>query len=1374
MSTESLPRIDQAPPDAPPPSERQTLWSATASLLEAQSRCRPLLGGTRRLQAPLSFAQERLWFLHRTNPRAVAYNIPFAWRILGPLNIPALQTALNRIVQRHAILQTSFQEVDGVPFQAVHSDAKLVLTEELIAIEDYIAQPFDVAAPPLIRANVLVCGPNEFYLTIVIHHLIFDGWSKTLFLRELNAEYAAVLKGIPSTIEPPSVQYIDYAAWHRDWLESGVLNEQVAYWRSHLAPAMKGSTLHGLELPSDRARISGGDHMGAALFFSLPAHLYRGVERLRKQQMTTRYVVLLAAFKALLHRYTGEEDIVIGSVTANRNHNKIRNIIGCFVNPLALRTHVGTSMHFRDLLVAVEETARGAFANQEAPFERVVSELKPARALNRSPLFQIMFALQNTASADLQLAGVRARPLPVHHGCAKFDLSVELTEQSGRITACIEYSTALFDRASVHRMALNFAVLLEGAVENPDCEIGRLPLLSLSEERQLVTKFNDTATAYPRDCPVPELFSQVARSTPSAVAISDGAIQWSYYELNKRASAIAAALHQNGVRRGTLVALTAARNPETIAAMLGILKAGGAYVPIDPAAPPQRVEFLLNDSGARVVLAHTKLAETLPNFDGAVLRMEALTEGIDPSFDDVSCAPDDIAYVLYTSGSTGSPKGVRVPHRAITRLVRNTNYIHLNASDVMAQAASLAFDAATFEVWGALLNGARLEILPQEVVLAPAQLAQAIQRRGITTLFLTTSLFNLVASEEPSALKPLRTLLFGGEVADPAAVRAVLKHGRPKHLLNVYGPTETTTFATWHRIETLAASATTVPIGKPISNTEVYLLDPAGCPVPIGVRGEIYIGGDGAALGYLRRPELTTERFVSRRIGRETHRLYRTGDYALRKADGAIEFLGRSDDQVKLRGFRIELPEVELALRQHPEVRECCAAVRNSASAGRQLVAYVTSTTGMVSARQLRDWLKPRLPDYMVPAAFVFLPKLPLNSNGKVDRAALPEPDIAPTAEQVATPWIALHIQLIHIWQDLLKLDSIGLKDDFFHLGGHSLLAVRLMDRIEQDLGRRLPISTLFSHSTVETLAAAILDTNKTSSPMVEIQAGAGGTPVYFLHGDLFGAGLYCRQFARGLGTGRPFFALAPHGATELKVLHSIETMAAEHLRVIRKHRPTGPYILGGFCVSALIALEMAQLLRQSGEVVEMVLLLDPPAPRSLWWLRRCIEAESVTGKVAKEALVAEFSRGFHRVYRARELWSQTAVQKLDWLKSSVRRKEAPSEPQEVTSDSTASAYLWATAGYRPVQYEGKAMAICCDSVLGSGASRNQQWKKYLRHLDARTLDCKHLELVTTRSADVTTLLREHLSTIGPQNAVSVSQCDSDVHRPGTSAISRQ
>jgi len=1324
--------------------ERATLWAATVEALQSHEQGPQLKHTPQHGPLPLSFAEERLWFLDRARPESAAYNVPFAWRVRGPLDIPALQTALNRIVQRHAILRTSFAQENGRPVQISAPCVPVVVTTELEWADDSAAQPFDLNAPPLVRANLLVLAKEHFLLTIVVHHIAFDGWSRTCFFRELQAHYAAALRGTEALLPGLPVQYADYAVWHRNWFASGVCERQMHYWRKQLAPP-----LPAIDLPTDRPRSSARTDRGAALFFSIPLALREGIEHLRKEHETTRFVVLLAAFKALLQRYTGQEEIIVGSAAANRNRPELHNVIGCFVNAVVLRTRVPQQISFRELLDRVDETTRGAFANQEVPFEHVVEELKPARVPSRSPLFQVMFAL-STSRVPLQLAGVRMQPLPVHNGGAKFDLSVELNDEGGRLRAMIEYDTALFERRTVHQMARHFAVLLAGAIEHPERRICDLPLLTSKDEQQLLTAWNDTETKYPRHLSVPGLFETIVANRPSAIALESGAARWTYAELNSRANAIAHALRQLGVAKGALVAVAADRTPATIAAMLAILKAGAAYVPLDLSYPQERLEFILQDSAATVVVGEKRALEKLPKHRARVLCHDDV-EHCASEFSATDIQSDGLAYVLYTSGSTGTPKGVCVPHRAIVRLVRNTNYIRINEDDVIAQAASLSFDAATFEIWGALLNGARLTLLPQEVVLSPVQLAEALRRHSVTTLFLTTSLFNLVARQVPDAFQPLRCVLFGGEVADVHAVRSVLEHGAPARLLNVYGPTETTTFAMWHPITELAPQAATIPIGRPISNTQVHLLDAAGNLVSVGVRGEIYLGGDGVALGYLNRPELTARKFVERRLGASLdspmQRLYRTGDFGRRLHDGSVEFLGRADDQVKLRGFRVEPSEIENTLSQHEGVAACCVVVRESEALGKHLVAYVAlREPAATAARQLRLWLGEKLPDYMVPSVFVCLPRLPLNANGKIDRQALPHPDAsdAPLASEPAIkPWIPLQLQLMHLWEELLGVKEVGLRDNFFELGGHSLLAVRLMDRIEQMCGRRLPVAALFESATVERLTEAILRGEAAhQKPLVQVQAGGVGTPFFFLHGDLFSGGIYCVQLARQIGSEQPFYTLAPHAVLPGEPMPSIETMAAHHVRTLLACRPRGPYLLGGFCISALIALEMAQQLTRNGKQVELVVMIDPPPPAALRWLRRWIELRARFSGRTHDAQLAEFFNGYKRIYRCHELSIQHATQKVTSLRNWMRRQPAPVKPEGPAASNVAAAYLWTTAGFQPQPYFQRTVMVCCDAVMGSAAARIRHWRRLLPELDAYVFKCEHLELVTRQSAQLAALLR--------------------------------
>jgi amino acid adenylation domain-containing protein len=811
--------------------------------------------------------------------------------------------------------------------------------------------------------------------------------------------------------------------------------------------------------------------------------------------------------------------------------------------------------------------------------------------------------LQSVPLTELALDGIEVRrvtPPTVH---AKFDLTLMLRPAEGGMTASWEYCADLFDGSTIERMATHFETMLRAVVTDPRQPIGRIPMLSAHERASLLAWSGAPVGDPPPAC-VHELFEAQAAATPDAIAIADAGATLTYRQLNARANRLAHYLRAQGVERGQRVGVCLERSSALIFTLLAILKSGAAYVPLDPDVPADRLAFMLDDAGASTVVMRETLSAGLAHAPCRVLRLDVERAAIaeQPADDEsLRTQPSDLACVMYTSGSTGAPKGVAVPHRAIVRLVRATDYMQLGAGDVVAQLSNPAFDAATFEIWGALLNGARIELIPRDTMLAPRALADALKRHSVTTVFLTTALFNQLAREAPAAFSACRDVLFGGEAVDPKAVAAILRDEPPQRLLHVYGPTETTTFATWHLVTAVEDAARTVPIGGPIGYTEVYVLDRYGEPVPIGVAGEIHIGGPGLALGYLGQPQLTAERFIPHPFTSSGARLYRTGDRARYRPDGAIEFLGRLDRQVKIRGHRVEPGEVEAALLRLPDVREAVVIVRGDSAEARQMIAYVASATGAHPApAQLMSELRRSLPQYMLPSAIVVLDALPLNRHGKVDRRALPDPsDIAEGRTGAhAPPRDPLEHMLAGIWEELLGVRNVGVNDSFFDLGGHSLLAAQMMDAVERACGRSVPLTILFGAATIAELSRALAGKTEASrEPVIAVNGDGGRPPFFFLHGDYSGGGFYSRELSRALGADQPFYAVHPHGLIDAQVPDSIEAMAADRLRAVRAVQPNGPYALGGHCNGALVAFEMARLLVEQGEEVPVVIVLDAKAP---------------------------------------------------------------------------------------------------------------------------------------------------------------------------------
>ncbi|HKV13018.1 MAG TPA: condensation domain-containing protein, partial [Thermoanaerobaculia bacterium] len=782
---------------------------------------------------PLSFSQQRLWFLDQMEPGTSLYNMPALLRLAGPLDVAALEAAFGEVVRRHEVLRTTFPARRGAPRQEIHPFLSIPLSQvdlsglpeeaRRLGIEE-TRRPFDLATGPLLRALLLRIAPEEHLLALTMHHIVSDGWSVGVLVRELAALYAG------NPLPPLPVQYADFAAWQRQWLAGGALEEQLSWWRERLA----GVPLV-LEAPADRPRPPVRSPRGSEAVFEVPA---TGLAALGRKSGATLFMSLFAGFQTLLYRVTGQETFLVGTPVAGRRRPEVEGLIGFFVNTLPLRADLSGRPTVRALLGRVREDALGAWAHQDLPFERLVEELDPVRDPSRTPLVQILFALQDLPLGTAAVSGLAIAPLPAPSDTAKMDLTVTLTPRpDGSLAGSIEYAVDLFDPETVLRLAERFGRLLAGMAEEPERTIDALPLLSEAERRQLL-EWGGNIAAYPRERTIPELFEEQADRTPDLPAVSWDGRSFTYAELRRRARGLAARL--GNLEPEARVAVLSGRSPELVTALLAILYAGGVYVPLDPEYPAERRAFLLRDSGARVLLTSRDL-----QLDGDELP--------DAGFMPVPVSPDSLAYVIYTSGSTGQPKGVAVPHRAVVRLVRDTDYVRLGPGDRVAQASNASFDAATFEIWGALLNGAELVGMDREATLSPARLATALRERRIDSLFLTTALFNRIAAETPDAFATARDLLFGGEAVDPGAVRLVLEHGAPRRLLHVYGPTENTTFSTWHPVSAVPAGAVTVPIGGPIAHTTVRLLDRELRPVPVGSPGEICLGGDGLARGYLGR-----------------------------------------------------------------------------------------------------------------------------------------------------------------------------------------------------------------------------------------------------------------------------------------------------------------------------------------------------------------------------------------------------------------------------------------------------------------------------------------------------------------------------------------
>jgi amino acid adenylation domain-containing protein len=1163
---------------------------------------------------PLSFAQQRMWFWEQLQPGNSIYHVAEAFHLHGDFNVEVLQQSLDAIVAHHEALRTNFIIQDGNPVQVIQPPSPVELlvfnlqnyadSQIQNLLQQQTQRPFNLASDLMLRGCLLQIDEQEHILLLVMHHIASDGWSMGILWQQLAKLYQAYISNQPNPLGELPIQYADYAVWQRQWLRGEILENQLQYWQQQLAGAPPV-----IELPTDRPRPSIQTYQGRKQAFALPEDLSQSLQKLSQQEGVTMFMTLLAALQTLLYRYSGQEDILVGSAIAGRNHAELEGLIGFFVNTLVLRSHLGGNPTFRELLAQVRTVALDAYAHSDLPFEKLVEELQPERSLSHHPLFQVMFVLQNAFNQGLQLPEISLTPLELDSCRAKFDLTLELQETAEGIKGTIEYNTDLFDHATINRMLGHFQTLLVGIVAHPEQKISELPLLTEVEKQQLQA-WNNTQTDYPRQC-IHQLFEAQVESTPDAVAVVFGQQQLTYQQLNQRANQLAHYLQSLGVEPGVLVSIYIERSIDMVVGLLGILKAGGAYVPLDLAYPQERIAFMMEDAQVPVLLTQQQLVENLPQSQAKVVCLDSDWQTIARETEQNlanSATSDNLAYVIYTSGSTGKPKGVAVPHLGVNRLVRNTNYISLTAGDRVAQVSNVSFDAATFEIWGALLNGATLVGIARDVSLSPHDLAAFIRDQQISVMFLTTALFNQLASVVPWAFQSMRYLLFGGEAANPSLTKRVLQHIPPQRLLHVYGPTENTTFSSWYWVQDVPQGTINLPIGCPISNTQFYVLDQNLQLVPLGVPGQLYIGGDGLAQGYLNRPQLTQEKFIPNPFSNQPKaRLYKTGDLVRCRVDGNLEFLGRIDYQVKIRGFRIEIEEIEVVLLQNPDLQQAVVIVQEDRTGDKRLVAYVVPKEKGVTTSKLRSFLKEKLPDYMVPSAFIILDKMPLTPNGKIDRRALPAPDASNLnlATDIVAPRNAVERQLTEIWQQVLGIQTISIKDNFFDLGGHSLLAIKLFWQIEQTFGKQLPLATLFQSRTIEELSKIIspeASVSTTESPwksLVPIQPKGSKPPFFCIHG-IGGEVLCFRELARYLGTDQPFYALQPQGLDGKQPFHTrIEDMATHYIREIQTVQPQGPYFLGGFSAGGIVAFEMAHQLHHQGQEVALLAMLDSSVPGS-------------------------------------------------------------------------------------------------------------------------------------------------------------------------------
>lgn len=1161
---------------------------------------------------PLAGTQENLWVLHRMDPLSVAYNVPDASRLRGSLDVRALERALNAFVQRHEAMRTIFrQRPDGNAEQVVLDEVLVPLDcvnlspgpEQEERLNDLILETatasFDLSSEVAFRARLIEVGPEEHVLVWVFHHIIADGWSSgSIFVRELSELYCAEVEGRSANLSPLSYQPVDYVRWQTRRFTPALLQPQVDFWKESLS---------GYEpcdcFPTDYPRPPAANTNGARVFIELDEERTQRIKELARLSGTTPFSVLLAAFATLSRLYSGEDDFTVGTAVAGRQHASAEHLVGNFANAVVLRLSVDPSSTLRHAIKATHPIVVDAMQNGDVSFERVVSAVQPERTVGRNPLFDVVFTLFNGTIESLDLPGVAAESLSVDPGAAKFDLTLAMFEESDRLRGFWEYRTDLYEETTITQLAQHFEKVLVAMVDNPGLRVEQLSLLSDSERQRLLVEVNDVSVPYPADVGVHACFERWALERPEASAVVCNGQTLTYRELDRRANQLAHYLETVGCGAETLVGMCVTSSVEMIVGLLGVLKVGAAYVPLDPNVPAERLGFIADEIESPIILANGDLY-TLPALEGRdVLRLDADWQRLIADQPGTSLkrvvSGSCLVNVIYTSGSTGTPKGVNVQHRGVSRLVMNTNYCDMSHEDVWSMSSNFAFDASTIEIWASLCNGASMVIAPSGVLLEPARLESFIEEHSITNMFLTTALFHLVASERPSAVHSLRSLLVGGEALDGELARRVIQ-GSPESfsLVNVYGPTECTALSTFHPVST-ESDGRPIPIGRPIANTTTYVLDSRRRPLPVGITGELWIGGPGVARGYLNRPERTAHHFVTDPFSKDPGAtMYATGDLVRWRADGTIEFMGRRDHQVKIRGFRIELGEIERCLHDSSLVRSAHVLAKDTAGTKR-LVAYVVPASPEVADTQaIRKFLAAKLPDYMVPSDIVTLEELPLTPNGKIDRRKLLNIEVRVTEELLQDTRDPLELSVLQIWTEVLGVAPPSLTANFFEAGGDSLAAIRMLRRIEAECGVSMSPSVLYTEGSVAGLAEQIRagrPSNGEGQVLVPLREKGEGSPLFIVH-PISGSAMCFTDLARVLE--RPLYGLQSLSLeTSAPPLESVEEMAIEYVKAIRTVQPEGPYLLAGWSFGGMVAYEMARQLEAEGERIQALLLLDGTAP---------------------------------------------------------------------------------------------------------------------------------------------------------------------------------
>jgi amino acid adenylation domain-containing protein len=1187
---------------------------------------------------PLSPGQQALWFLYKLAPESWAYNVLFSARICSPVEIPALRQAFQCLIDRHPALRTIYTTPEGSPVQQIQASAQVHFVEtdasgwsddrlhECLIVE--ARRPFDLENGPVLRVHLFTRSTTDRVLLLAVHHIAVDLWSLMVLLEELRTIYAAQIAGESTRLPGLDLQYADYVRWQHQQ-PMGAASD---YWRQQLA-----GELPTLNLPADRLRPPVQTFDGASQIFQLSPELTQQIKALARSEEATLYTVLLAAFQVLLYRYTHQTEILVGTPTAGRSKREFSGIVGDFINSVVMRADLSGNPTFTVFLAQVRGTVIAALGHQDYPFSHLVEQIHPAQGASHSPLFQAFFIFQKLQrfeelsdfilpiASDVQIdfGGLKLAPYPLPHQEGQFDLTLETIETSGMLKGMFKYNPDLFDAPTIARTIDCFQTLLADIVANPERQISNLTLLAPKERNRLLVEWNQTQTDYPSNQCIHQLFEEQVTKTPTQIAVVFEGEELTYQELNCRANRVAHHLQSLGVNPEELVGICIDRSLDFLVGILGILKAGGAYIPLDPAYPSERLAFMLQDSRISTLLTQQHLLPNLPAHQARVICLDRDWESIarQPQHSPESnINPENLIYTIYTSGSTGKPKGVQIIHRNVVNfLVGMQQHLQLTDRDSLLSVTSISFDILGLEIFLPLTLGAKVILASREVASDGFQLLARLDDSKPTVMQATPATWRMLIAAGWQGNTHLKVLCGGEALPQNLAERLCVQNAE---VWNLYGPTETTIWSTIHRVRSRESLVT---IGRPIANTQIYILDEYLQPVPVGVHGEIHIGGAGLARGYFDRIQLTTERFIPNPFSTDPHsRLYKTGDLARYLNDGTIEYLSRIDNQVKIRGFRIELGEIETVLRKHPAIEQSVVNINVDDVGENRLVAYLVSYPEQtISSEELRRFLKQELPNYMVPSVFVFLGTLPLTPNGKIDRRALPAPDATriDTDNTYVSPRDELELQLTKIWERTLGIHPIGMQDNFFELGGNSLLSVKLIAQIKQAFDRNLSVVTLFQAQTIDRLATVLREERWAAgwNSLVPIQSGGSKSPLFLIHPCSGEVPIY-RMLAGHLGQDRPIYGLQAVGLDGTQPPHDrVEQMVAHYIKEIQTIQPQGPYFLGGKHIGYRVAIEIGRQLIVQGHQVELVVIFGgftPPAPRrfSREWAARQVEKLSTLG----------------------------------------------------------------------------------------------------------------------------------------------------------------